>query len=139
MTTFLFAISSLLVVLAVGGFIYHLWWLLAAIVMRSKSVSVSSSPSTRFGIVIPAHNEETILRATLDSCRAIDYPGDLFSVFVVADNCSDSTAELARQSGVACLERFDSDHRGKGYALAWAFPQVLESGVDAIVVLDGGL
>ncbi len=89
-----------------------------------------------FAIVIPAHNEEKHILDTLDSCFQLDYPRDRFQVFVVADNCSDRTAGLARQRGARCLERRDPENPGKGQALEWAFPQVLSTACDAIVVLD---
>src|SRR5262245_48980553 len=56
-------------------------------------------PLTRFMIVIPAHNEAGVIRATVSRLLAIDYPAHLFSVHIIADHCSDNTAEAARQAG----------------------------------------
>ncbi len=75
----------------------------------------------RYGIVIAARNEERVLGNLLDSIRAQDYPSDLISVFVVADNCTDRTADIARAHGAHCYERNDPDHRTKGYALEYLF------------------
>jgi cellulose synthase/poly-beta-1,6-N-acetylglucosamine synthase-like glycosyltransferase len=92
----------------------------------------------RFVIVVPAHNEEIAICKTVESLVSIDYPPDLFDVVVVADNCTDQTAMLARSKGARVLERFDALQRGKGYALRWCFDKVLheQPGYDALVVID---
>lgn len=89
-----------------------------------------------FAIVVPAHNEEHGLQATLFSITGLDYPRNLFEVIVVADNCSDGTAELARRLGVRCIERNDMNRRGKGFALAFAFERLLMEKFDAFIILD---
>ena len=93
-------------------------------------------PWPRLAVVIPAHDEEEQLGQTLADCQALDYPGGSFEIVVVADNCTDRTAAIARDAGVRCLERHDRGERGKGFALRWAFDQLLAEGHDAYVVLD---
>ncbi|MFH2060880.1 MAG: glycosyltransferase family 2 protein [Pseudomonadota bacterium] len=90
----------------------------------------------RMAIVIPAHNEEKILFNTLESCKQLDYPRDRFEIVVVADNCADNTAMIANDNGVKCLERFDDNNKGKGYALTYAFEHLLKKDFDVFVVLD---
>lgn len=90
----------------------------------------------RFGIIIPAHDEAEVIRSTLDSMRRIEYPQELFDVVVIADNCSDETAAIVRDTGFKCLERFDIHKKGKGYALEYAFNQLLPNDYDAFVVID---
>jgi GT2 family glycosyltransferase len=71
------------------------------------------------------------------SLLAIDYPSDGFRIVVVADNCSDQTAERATEAGATVLERTDPERRGKGHALAFAFERLIEQGItDAFVVVD---
>ncbi len=95
------------------------------------------STSVRFAIVVPAHDESESIDATLDSLAALDYPVDQRQVVVVADNCTDDTAEVARKHDVTVLERFDDENRGKGFALNFAFTQLLaDPDVDAFVVID---
>src|SRR5262245_4713840 len=65
----------------------------------------SSKPTHSFAIVIPAHNEEAVLAGTLQSCADLDYPRSKVQVHVIADNCSDRTAAVARDLGVECWER----------------------------------
>ena len=65
----------------------------------------------KYGIVIAARNEENVIGALLDSINKQDYPKDLYTIFVVADNCTDNTAKIARSKGAICYERFDDEHR----------------------------
>ncbi len=69
------------------------------------------------------------------SLLGVDYPGELFDIVVVADNCNDDTAEQARRAGATVLERQNAELRGKGYALDFAF-NALPEDVDAVVVID---
>lgn len=75
----------------------------------------------RYAIVIAARNEEAVIGRLLESIRLQDYPSELLTVFVVADNCTDGTAQAARSGGAVCYERCDPDHRTKGYALEYLF------------------
>ena len=91
-----------------------------------------------FVIVIPAHDEESTLGNLLGCLSALTYPRERFTVCVVADNCEDGTAALARgYAGVRVYERHDA-RQGKGYALAWIFEQIAADGLnyDACLVLD---
>jgi GT2 family glycosyltransferase len=91
----------------------------------------------RFDVIVPAHDEEGGIAATVRSLLAVDYPADRRRVVVVADNCSDATALRAREAGATVLERTDPERRGKGYALAHAFERTLADGsADAVVVVD---
>ena len=86
----------------------------------------------RYAILISAKNEENVIPHLIHSIMAQDYPKELFQVFVVADNCSDRTAEVARQAGACVYERFDTTQLGKGYALRYLLQQIQNSrGLDA--------
>jgi len=110
--------------------------MVVALIFPGKSPSPKVAHTNAFAIVIPAHDEESTIRRALDSCAAIDYPKEKRTAYVIADNCTDRTADIARQFGATCLVRRDELKRGKGFALEWALPQVLAAGHDAIVVLD---
>lgn len=71
----------------------------------------------KYGILIAARNEEKVIGNLLDSIKKQDYPQDLLTVFVVADNCTDDTAKIARKNGAIVYERFDNERRTKGFAL----------------------
>ena len=93
----------------------------------------------RFAVLICARNESGVITKLLDSLQKQNYPPDAYDVFVTADNCTDNTAELARQSGATVFERFDSERRGKGYALNWTFARFLrqyQGRYDACVIFD---
>ncbi|MGO9932822.1 MAG: glycosyltransferase family 2 protein [Steroidobacteraceae bacterium] len=96
-----------------------------------------SSRQLRFDLIVPAHNEEAGIARTVFSLLAMDWPGSHFRVLVVADNCSDATASVARSAGAQVLERHDLTLRGKGYALAHAFAFSVKDGfASAVVVID---
>lgn len=80
----------------------------------------------KYAICIAARNEEMVIGNLLDSIKKQDYPNDLLTVFVVADNCTDNTAQIARDNGAICYERFDSEHKTKGYALQYLFERIEE-------------
>lgn len=80
----------------------------------------------KYGIVIAARNEEKVIGNLLDSINKQDYPRELLTVFVVADNCTDNTASVAKSHGAICYERFDNEHRTKGFALEFLFDRIEE-------------
>jgi 1,2-diacylglycerol 3-beta-glucosyltransferase len=95
------------------------------------------SSSTRFMIVIPAHNEASVIAATVRRLLTLEYPTHLFSIHVIADHCSDTTAEAARQAGAVVHERNEGARTGKGAALSWLFQRILKKGqCDAVVIFD---
>jgi cellulose synthase/poly-beta-1,6-N-acetylglucosamine synthase-like glycosyltransferase len=110
---------------------------------KHKKTEIVISPTgqslTNFAMLIPAHNEITVLGKLLGSLSVLDYPKDHYTVYVVADNCTDATAELAHTTGwVHVYERFDQNKRGKGFALNWLMHKLNEDSLiyDAYVVLD---
>src|SRR5438552_7157487 len=89
------------------------------------AVSAEGAVAPRFVLLIPAHNEELVLGEALTALSRLDYPRSAYRVVVIADNCSDRTAEIAREHGAIALERFDTVDIGKGYALEWGLKQLL--------------
>jgi 1,2-diacylglycerol 3-beta-glucosyltransferase len=103
-----------------------------------KPAASDQPPTNRFAILVPAHNEQALIGRLLDSLDAIDYPSSLRDIWVIADNCDDATAAIARAHGANVLERFDAVERAKGFALRWALQRLKERAVpyDAFVVFD---
>jgi 1,2-diacylglycerol 3-beta-glucosyltransferase len=97
--------------------VYMLWILLGAWLARPEQASLTRHPS--FIVIVPAHNEEQGIAGTIRQIRQVDYPPDKIRIVVIADNCSDRTAELAEQAGAEVLRRSDLVNRGKGQALGW--------------------
>ena len=91
----------------------------------------------RFDIVVPAHDEEVEIAATIGSLRALDYPADRYRILVIADNCTDATARVAADAGALVIERRDAARRGKGYALALAFARRFAAGESALQAAYG--
>jgi len=78
----------------------------------------------KYAILISARNEEAVIGNLLDSIARQDYPSELITVFVVADNCTDNTAKVAREKGAICYERFNNKDRTKGFALQFLFENI---------------
>ncbi len=110
---------------------------LAAPFGRGRTTVVGSG-RRRFAVLVPAHNEETVIGRTLASLAALDYPRDQFDVWVVADNCDDGTGVVARAHGAHVEERHDTTLAGKGHALAWLLQRLHERGeeYDGYLVVD---
>ncbi len=129
--------EAVLLVLCVPVVIWSLYLaVLSALSWPPVPPRAPSPPALRFDFVVPAHDEALGIAATVRSLLAVDYPRELFRVIVVADNCSDDTAELARMEGAVVLERWSDVMKGKGYALAYGFQRCLKDGADALVVVD---
>lgn len=77
------------------------------------------APFVKIGVLVPSHNEELQMAETIASIRRCNYPEELLEIFVIADNCSDKTAEVSRAQGVTTVERSNLEMRGKGQALDW--------------------
>lgn len=91
----------------------------------------------RFEVIVPAHNEAGAIQGVIANLQRLDWRADLYRIVVVADNCTDATAALARAAGAQVLERHDTQLRGKGYALAFAFESSRAlDWADAVVVVD---
>ncbi len=110
----------------------------AALCAPHRTPLGTHAPIHRFAILIPAHNEEQLLPGLLDNLQRLDYPQALYAIHVVADNCTDHTAELARQAQVTVHERTDSTRIGKGYALEWLIERLWaqDQPFDAFLILD---
>jgi cellulose synthase/poly-beta-1,6-N-acetylglucosamine synthase-like glycosyltransferase len=131
---FICIIVVLVAIPAVGASLYLL--ILTLLSGKPKNPPPSSR-RMRFDIIVPAHNEEAVIVAAVRSLLAVDWPADRFRVVVVADNCTDSTAEIASAAGAHVLSRFDPERRGKGYALDFAFAASRAEGrADALLVVD---
>jgi cellulose synthase/poly-beta-1,6-N-acetylglucosamine synthase-like glycosyltransferase len=114
---------------------------LAALSIAAVSGPVPGGDGTgrppQLAVLVPAHNEEELLGRCLESLADQDYPDESYSVIVIADNCTDRTADVARSNGVQVLERHDLQLRGKGHALRWAMDLLgNDSDLDAFVVVD---
>ncbi|MCX8128544.1 MAG: glycosyltransferase [Clostridia bacterium] len=92
----------------------------------------------RFAVIVAAHNEEIVIGSIVRNLKELNYPKDMYDIFVIADNCSDNTAEVARKNGAMVYERFDTVKKGKGHSLEWMFKKLfaLDKQYDAVCIFD---
>ena len=106
-----FTLAALFVICYAYQFVY------LAIPFLKKDKPHRPAVLHRYAVLISARNEQNVIGHLLDSINAQDYPKNLVTVFVVADNCTDNTAQVAREHGAVVYERFNHVKVGKGYAL----------------------
>jgi cellulose synthase/poly-beta-1,6-N-acetylglucosamine synthase-like glycosyltransferase len=105
---------------------------------RRPPSAARSNPTRRYSILVPAHDEAQLIATTVASLLALDYPAELFEVHVVADNCTDDTAAIARAAGAEVHDRDDPANAGKGPALEWLIARLRQRSQlgDAIAFVD---
>ena len=120
-----------------------IFWLYQLIVSICSLVKLKEKPiledkENRFMAIIPAHNEATVVANLIESLKNQNYPKDLYDIYVIADNCTDNTAEVARNAGAIVYERFDEKKKTKGFALQWFLAQKIEENApyDAFCIFD---
>lgn len=117
-TVFLYTIQILAVVFTLyQTFISYLGF-------RKRQPVKLAQPQKRFALIVAAHNEETVIGQIIESLKALDYPKELYDIYVVCDNCTDRTEDIVHSKGIKALVRCDLEKTGKGYALEWAFKQL---------------
>ncbi len=105
---------------------YQIFFLFAGTFIRPQKYKKAGS-SRKFAFCIAARDEESVISQLCDSILRQSYPAELIDIYVVADNCTDKTAAVARARGACVFERFDSEHIGKGYALTYLFEGIGKS------------
>lgn len=120
--------------------IYWLYQLIisACALIQFKEKPIIKDKKHKFMMILPAHNEESVIGNLVDSLQHLDYPKDLYDIYVIADNCTDNTAQIAKDMGAIVLERFDEKKKTKGFALQWFLNQKIKENADydAFCVFD---
>ena len=106
--------------------------------IKFKDKPLKTNKKHKFMAIIPAHNEAAVIANLIESLKAQDYPEELLDIYVIADNCTDNTANVAKEAGAIVYERFDEEHKTKGYALNWFLKQKIEENApyDAFCIFD---
>ncbi len=108
--------------------------------LLKKPIKHIAKEQHRFAVVISARNESSVIGDLIKSIRSQKYPKELVDIFVIADNCTDNTAEIARSAGAIVYERFNKEQVGKGYALDWMFKIIstdyAEKNYEAYIIFD---
>jgi cellulose synthase/poly-beta-1,6-N-acetylglucosamine synthase-like glycosyltransferase len=130
-------LTSILWLLALPAVVSCAYLLLLTLLSKKMRLPAATTRALRFDVIVPAHDEEILIARTVDNLLRMDWPTERFRVVVVADNCADKTAALARAAGARVLERRHDSLRGKGYALEHAFRDSLAVGwADAVLIID---
>ena len=123
----------------IGVFALMLYYLFIALFgFYKKKDTKTFEPQKKFAMLVAAHNEEVVIENLVESLKHLDYPKELYDIFVIADNCTDDTAKIARAAGANVFERFNKEKRGKGFALEWMFDKIfkMDTHYDGIAVFD---
>lgn len=136
MGEYIFTITAFFQIFVFALTCYYL--VLGVIGLFRKKEKKNYTPKNKFALLIAAHNEEVVIGSLIESMLKLDYPKDMYDIFVIADNCTDDTAKISKGYGVNVCERFAKDKRGKGYALEWMFAKLfaMEKQYDAIAIFD---
>ncbi|MBB3129374.1 cellulose synthase/poly-beta-1,6-N-acetylglucosamine synthase-like glycosyltransferase [Paenibacillus rhizosphaerae] len=95
-------------------------------------------PTKSFAVLVAAHNEEQVVGALMENLKQLNYPKELYDVFVICDNCTDGTARIVREHGMNACVRTNNNLRGKGYAIEWMLKELwaMPRQYDAVVMFD---
>lgn len=132
MNAIFIALQVLLAAVGVYQFVFSLFGL----VKRKKKKQYE--PTKSFAVLVAAHNEEAVVGALMDNLKKLNYPKELYEVFVICDNCTDSTADIVREHGMHACVRTNQNLRGKGYAIEWMLKELwaMPRQFDAVVMFD---
>lgn len=117
---------------------YQFFYIFVGLLKKPKEYSAKTQH--RYAVVVSARNESSVIGNLIRSIRNQKYPEELVDIFVIADNCTDNTAEVAREAGAIVYERFNKELVGKGYALDWLFKIIKSDHADknyeAFIIFD---
>lgn len=124
------AFNLFLAVLFTVAYFYQLVYLVIGLVRKHRQSTDRDAVIHRYAAVISARNESGVIAELIQSLKNQNYPKDCLDVYVVADNCTDNTAQVARDAGAIVYERFNQNKKGKGYALDYLFRTLAHEGKD---------
>lgn len=138
METFINIFNILIGVAFTVFFGYQFFYMAVGLIKKPKIREARQQ--YRYGIVIAARNEANVIGKLINSVHSQNYPQELIDIFVVADNCTDDTAAVARAAGAIVYERYNRNNIGKGYALDFLFKNIMkdkkDEKIDAFIFFD---
>ncbi len=114
-------INTVVFILFTAMYIYQYYYIIVVLLKNKNVKSKGKNIMNKFAVIVSARNESDVIEEFIHTVDLQDYPSDLIDVYVIADNCSDDTAQKARIAGAHVYERFDNKKVGKGYALDFLF------------------
>lgn len=131
-------INNLIFIFSIIVNLKQIFYLIVALLKKDK-YSSKEAPFHHYAVMICARNEAAVIADLIDSIKTQTYPQDLIDIFVMADNCSDNTADIASSHGAHVYSRFHTEKVGKGYALEALMNHIREDypeGFDGYFVFD---
>ena len=125
MLRFLESLQFVLFVFFTAAYAYQIAYLVIGLVGKGRQ-GKQDAKLHRYAAIIAARNESGVIDDLIGTLKKQDYPSELLDVIVIADNCTDNTAEVARKAGAIVYERFNKVQVGKGYALDYLFHHIFE-------------
>ncbi len=134
---YLYILRDALVWILTIFWVYQIGISLCSLV-KLKDKPLKIKKDHRFMAIIPAHNEEAVVANLVESLKNQTYNKELYDIYVIADNCTDNTAKVAKEAGAIVYERFDEEKKTKGYALDWFLQQKIKENApyDAFFIFD---
>jgi len=134
---YIYILREALTYMIIIFWIYNLVISLCSLI-KFKDKPLVTNKKHKFMAILPAHNEEAVIANLVDSLNNQDYDKELLDIYVIADNCTDNTAKIAREHGAIVYERFNNNEKTKGHALNWFLKQKIEekADYDAFFVFD---
>ncbi len=134
---YLYILREALIWIITAFWLYQLMVSLCSLV-KLKDKPLKIKKDHKFMAIIPAHNEEAVVANLIESLKNQNYNKQLYDIYVIADNCTDNTAKVAKKAGAIVYERFDETKKTKGYALNWFLQQKIKvnADYDAFFVFD---
>ena len=134
---YIYILREALTYIIVVFWIYNLAISLCSLI-KFKDKPLIANKKHKFMAILPAHNEEMVIGNLIDSLNKQDYDKELLDIYVIADNCTDNTAKIAKEHGAIVYERFNQNEKTKGHALNWFLKKKIEekADYDAFFVFD---
>jgi len=122
--SFISVFNFIIFILFTGFYFYQFYYVIVGLTKKSKVLIAHKDH--KYAVVIAARNESAVIGQLINSIKKQKYPSSLIDIYVVADNCTDNTAEVAGKAGATVFKRFNTQLVGKGYALDYAFKIIMD-------------
>lgn len=116
--------NTVIGILFAAFYAYQIFFIIVPLIIRYPKLE--EQPIRKYGILISARNESLVIGNLINSLKKQTYGSENLTIFVVADNCTDNTAEIARNAGAIVYERFNIERVGKGYAMEFLYERICE-------------
>lgn len=139
-TSLIYGVNFAIGVIFFVMYFYQMIYLVVGLLDKlRKKRTYTPKKMHKLAVLISARNESKVIGELCKSIQQQDYPTDKLHIFVVADNCTDNTADICRRLGCTVFERFNKQYIGKGYALNFAFEKIFadpSNDYEAFIILD---